>query len=62
MDNQKYLDFGNRLWGASIIIWLLICFGVIQCGILVKLLISIIVCYFFLFGNSRFTKGYKKII
>jgi hypothetical protein len=54
-------DFGNRLWGASIVLWLLVCTNG-NYALWIRVLSAIIVTYFFMFGNSRFDEEYKKII
>ena len=53
-------DFGNRVWGASFVLWTVAVF--IKMPIWYVVLSGLVFCYFLLFGNSRFDENYKKII
>ena len=61
MTEQKYLDFGNRLWGSSITI-MFFAMGWKEYPLWACILNVIVLMYFFWFGNSRFTKGYRRIL
>lgn len=54
-------DFANRLWGASIVLYIYqVYYGE---SIFLKMLSVLVLMYFFIFGTSRFEdKQYKKII
>ena len=53
-------DFANRLWGASIVLYIFQFFyGQI---LFFKVLSGLVLLYFFIFGTSRFDTVYKKIL
>jgi len=54
-------DFGNRIWGASIALWMIICLNA-DYALWMRIISAICVIYFFWFGDSRFTEDYRKII
>lgn len=53
-------ELGHRLWGASIVLWIVTCFG--EYPLWGRVTSSLLAGYFFWYGVSRFEKGYKKII
>jgi len=54
-------DFANRLWGASVVLWMYGAFA--QTSFWFKLISCIVFLYFFSFGTSRFEdKQYRKIL
>ena len=59
-------DFGNRLWGLSWGIYLVLFINYFFSGtpinILARILGNIILFYFLIFGVSRFTPDYRKIL
>lgn len=61
MSNQAFLDFGNRLWGASTVIFIYSIWHV-ELPIFIRILSSIVMLYFLCFGAERFTKDYRKIL
>jgi hypothetical protein len=52
---------GSRLWGMSLVLWMIVSTG-LHYPLYVRLLTAIVFTYFIIFGNSRFTEEYKKII
>jgi hypothetical protein len=60
ISEQAYLDFGNRLWGMSGVLFLVACW-IKDYPLWAKILSGVVLCYFFIFGNERFAKGYRKI-
>lgn len=54
-------DFGSRLWGMSLVLWL-ITFLDLTYPLYIRILSALIFIYFITFDNSRFTEEYKKLI
>ena len=54
-------DFGNRLWGASAVLWFMIAFGYTY-PLWARIISSLTITYFFWFGAERFDGKYKKLI
>jgi len=54
-------DFGSRLWGMSVVLWMLSIFW-IEYPVWARIISTIVFTYFAYFGNTRFGKEYKKII
>lgn len=51
---------GNRLWGMAITLYFIAVTG--PYSLFIRMWAALILIYFFVFGTSRFTKGYKRII
>jgi len=54
-------DFGSRLWGMSLVLWL-ITFLDLTYPLYIRILSALVFIYFITFDNSRFTEEYKKLI
>ena len=54
-------DFGNRLWGASVMLWFFIAIND-KYPIWLRILSIVPFLYFISYGVTRFDSDYKKII
>lgn len=60
--NSEYLEFGARCHGMVLVLWLWVMSDPNFYSLPVKITVALLITYFLFWGNSRFTRGYKKLI